>query len=110
MGGNLMPEVAQALSGPAVVALEAVGWLGSALLIFSILQPDIRRLRWLNLAASVVLTAYNLLIPAWPMVAMNVAVAAINVYYLAAEHRRQRSAAADEPATAGELTSRRGAL
>ena len=65
------------------VALEVVGWVGSAILITSLLQSRLLRLRQLNLVASLLLVTYNLLIGVWPMVAMNVAIATINVWHLA---------------------------
>lgn len=65
------------------VALEVVGWVGSAILITSLLQSRLLRLRQLNLVASLLLVTYNLLIGVWPMVAMNGAIVAINVWHLA---------------------------
>ena len=64
------------------VALEAVGWIGSVVLVVSLLQSRLLRLRQLNLVASVLLVTYNLLLGVWPMVAMNIAIAAINVGHL----------------------------
>lgn len=64
------------------VALEVVGWVGSAILITSLLQSRLLRLRQLNLVASALLVTYNLLLGVWPMVAMNVAIVAINVWHL----------------------------
>ncbi len=65
------------------VALEVVGWAGSAILITSLLQSRLLRLRQLNLVASLLLVAYNLIVGVWPMVAMNVAIVGINVWHLA---------------------------
>ncbi len=62
--------------------LDALGWLGSALLIFSLLQARVLRFRVINLTASVVLTVFNALLEIWPMVAMNVVLAAINLFFL----------------------------
>ncbi|MFB2596854.1 hypothetical protein ACEXQE_03580 [Herbiconiux sp. P17] len=65
-----------------MTALDLIGWGGSALLIVSLLQSRMRWLRVLNLIAAIILTAYNLLVPVWPMVAMNAAVAIIDIYYI----------------------------
>lgn len=65
-----------------VVLFEILGWAGSILLVFSILQTRIVRLRWINLSACVVLLVYNLWLPSWPMVAMNAALVTINVVNL----------------------------
>ena len=62
--------------------LDVLGWAGSALLVFSVMQARVLRFRALNLVACVVLTAFNALIGVWSMVAMNIALAVINVYFL----------------------------
>ena len=51
--------------------LDALGWAGSALLIYSLLQARVLRFRVLNLVASLVLVLFNALLGIWPMVAMN---------------------------------------
>ena len=63
--------------------MDALGWLGSALLIYSLLQARILRLRVLNTMACVILIVFNALLAVWPMVAMNVVLAGINLYFIA---------------------------
>jgi hypothetical protein len=65
-----------------MTVLEIAGWAGSLLLVVSLLQSGMMRLRVLNLVASVVLVAYNLALSVWPMVAMNVAVALIDLVHI----------------------------
>lgn len=72
---------------------EIIGWAGSALLVASLMQPTLSRLRWVNLAASTLLMAYNLLLGSAPMVALNVALMVINCVYLI---RARRSAGLGE--------------
>ncbi len=62
--------------------LDALGWGGSALLIWSVLQTRLLRFRMLNLAASVVLTVFNAVLGIWPMVAMNFVLVLINAWHL----------------------------
>ncbi|PZG00361.1 hypothetical protein [Micromonospora deserti] len=62
--------------------LEFVGWSGSALLVWSLLQTRILRLRGLNLLGCLILIGYNAAIQVWPMVGLNVVLAVINVWYL----------------------------
>ena len=62
--------------------VDALGWFGSALLIYSLLQARILRLRVLNTVACVILIVFNALIGVWPMVAMNVVLAAINIVFI----------------------------
>jgi hypothetical protein len=46
--------------------LEAIGWAGSAVLVWSLLQTQLRRLRVLNLVGCLILIAYNAAIHVWP--------------------------------------------
>ena len=62
--------------------LDIIGWAGSALLVWSLLQSRLLRLRALNLAGCVVLLGFNAAIGVWPMVGLNVVLAVINIYYL----------------------------
>jgi hypothetical protein len=62
--------------------LDVVGWAGSALLIFSVMQARVLRFRVLNLLACVVLTGFNAALEIWPMVAMNIALCLINLWHI----------------------------
>ena len=62
--------------------LDVLGWGGSALLIFSILQARVLRLRVLNLVASALLVLYNGLVGVWPMVGMNAVLCVINLWFI----------------------------
>ncbi|WBQ05525.1 hypothetical protein [Kribbella sp. CA-293567] len=62
--------------------LSIIGWGGSALVVVSLLQTRILRLRVLNLIGCVILVGFNLAIPVWPMVGMNAVLAVINVVHL----------------------------
>ena len=62
--------------------LEALGWAGSALLIYSLMQARVLRFRVLNTAACLVLIVYNAALGVWPMVAMNVVLCGINLWFI----------------------------
>jgi hypothetical protein len=62
--------------------VDALGWFGSALLVYSLLQARILRLRVLNTVACVILVVFNALIGVWPMVAMNIVLAGINLFFI----------------------------
>ncbi|WP_232828571.1 hypothetical protein [Kribbella monticola] len=62
--------------------MSIIGWGGSALVVVSLLQTRILRLRVLNLIGCVILVGFNLAIPVWPMVGMNAVLAVINVIQL----------------------------
>lgn len=63
--------------------VQALGWAGSALLVFSLLQARVLRFRLLNLTASTTLVVFNAILQIWPMVAMNVVLAGINTWFIA---------------------------
>jgi hypothetical protein len=62
--------------------LDALGWAGSALLVYSLLQTRVLRFRALNLVASTILVVFNALLGIWPMVAMNTVLAGINLWFI----------------------------
>ena len=62
--------------------LDLIGWAGSALLVWSLLQTRILRLRVFNLIGSVVLVFFNTAVGVWPMVGLNVVLVAINIVHL----------------------------
>ncbi|MGB0101032.1 MAG: hypothetical protein WBP61_12210 [Nocardioides sp.] len=62
--------------------LDLIGWAGSALLVFSLLQARVLRFRTLNTIACVVLIFFNAMIGVWPMVAMNTVLAGINLWFI----------------------------
>jgi hypothetical protein len=64
--------------------LDALGWVGSALLVYSVMQARVLRFRVVNLAACAVLIGYNAALEIWPMVAMNIALLVINVWHIRA--------------------------
>jgi hypothetical protein len=81
-----------------------IGWGGSAVVVVSLLQTRILRLRLLNLVGCVVLVAFNLVIGVWPMVGMNAVLAVINLVqlYRLLRHRHDTSAYAVLEVGAGD--------
>lgn len=62
--------------------LDLVGWAGSGVLVWSLLQTRLLRLRLLNLIGCLVLIYFNAALKIWPMVGLNIVLAVINIYYL----------------------------
>lgn len=62
--------------------LEAIGWIGSVILVLSLVQTRILRLRILNLTGCLVHIGYNTAVGVWPMVGLNVVLAIVNVVQL----------------------------
>ena len=65
--------------------LEIFGWIGSAVIVASMMQQRILRLRVVNLVGAMMLVFYNGALGVWPMVGLNAvlsAVQAVNIYRL----------------------------
>ena len=62
--------------------VELIGYLGSALVVVSMLMTSVVRLRVINLIGSAIFTCYALLIRSYPTAVMNLFLVGINVYHL----------------------------
>jgi len=62
--------------------LDALGWAGSALLVYSLLQARVLRFRVLNFVASALLTVFNAILGIVPMIALNGVLAVINLWFI----------------------------
>lgn len=62
--------------------LELIGWIGSALVVVSLMQARVLRFRVMNLAGSAIATGYNLWIEIWPFAVMNGVISIIDIYWL----------------------------
>ncbi len=65
-----------------MTALDAFGWISSILVVWSLMVARVLRFRVLNLAGAGLATAVNAIIGLWPFVAMNGAIAVIDVYWI----------------------------
>lgn len=74
--------------------LEIIGWVGSALVVVSLMQARVLRFRVMNLAGSVIAAGYNAIVGIWPFAAMNAIIAVIDVYWLARLLRERHDAEA----------------
>mgnify|MGYP000882802745 CR=1 FL=1 len=70
--------------------IDLLGWGGSILLIWSVLQTRLLKFRVLNCIASLVLTLFNAVLAIWPMVAMNFVLALINLLHIRSLLGQQR--------------------
>jgi hypothetical protein len=65
------------------ILLEMVGYLGTALVLLSMMMTSVTRLRWLNLAGSVFSMIYAFACATWPVFVLNLCLAIINSVQLA---------------------------
>ena len=76
--------------------LDILGWGGSALLVYSLLQASVLRLRVLNAIACVLLIVFNAMLSVWPMVGMNTVLVLINAWFIVKMLRDRHDEAAFE--------------
>ena len=70
--------------------IEMIGYIGSALVLVSMLMTSVVRLRIINLTGSVIFAVYALLIQSYPTALMNICLAGINIFYLVRIFRQQK--------------------
>ncbi len=59
--------------------IEFIGWLGAALVLVSYAQHNTIRLRQISLLAGAALLSFNLILGVWPNVALELALAVVNL-------------------------------
>ena len=73
------------------LVLEAIGWIGSLLVVWSLMVARVLRFRWMNLAGAAIATVYNAIIGIWPFAFMNLAITLIDIYWLWRLYREARN-------------------
>jgi hypothetical protein len=68
--------------GADVPVLEIIGWVGSAVVVWSMMQQRILRLRVINLVGCLIQIVYNGVLEIWPVLALNVVLAGVQVLNL----------------------------
>ncbi|MCR5557116.1 MAG: hypothetical protein K6F75_06105 [Butyrivibrio sp.] len=68
--------------------IEAVGYLGSFLVLVSFLMVSVFKLRVVNSIGSIIFTVYALIIHSYPTAIMNICLVLINIYYLVKMSRK----------------------
>ena len=64
------------------VYLEIFGYIGTALVITSMMMKSLNKLRIFNIAGSIISMLYSIATGAWPIVVMNAFLICINTYHL----------------------------
>ena len=64
------------------IIYEIIGWTGSVLVIVSLMQRSIFKLRLIGVGAAGAFVVYGLLIGAYPIAIVNVVVIAVHLYFL----------------------------
>ncbi len=64
------------------IIIEAIGYIGSALVLVSFLMVSVFKLRVVNAIGSIIFTVYAFIIHSYPTAIMNVCLVLINIYHL----------------------------
>ena len=71
--------------------IELFGYLGSALVVVSMLMSSVVKLRVINMIGSIIFAIYALIIKSYPTALMNFFLVGINVYHLARLRNTQKN-------------------
>lgn len=72
------------------IYLEIFGYIGTALVIISMMMKSINKLRAINIAGGTISMIYSAFVNAWPIVVMNVCLISINSYHLVKAYFEKR--------------------
>ena len=64
------------------IYLEIFGYIGTALVIISMMMTSVTKLRIFNIAGSIISMIYSFLVQAYPVVLLNACLAVINLFHL----------------------------
>jgi hypothetical protein len=68
------------------IYLEIFGYIGTGLVITSMMMRSINKLRILNISGAVISMIYAILVNTWPVVVLNACLTLINLYHLISAH------------------------
>ncbi len=83
-------------------ALELFGYLGSLLVLVSMLMSSVVRLRVINMIGSAIFATYAILIRSYPTAFLNACLVGVNLYHLIRIHRSLNRNYLVQPLGAGE--------
>lgn len=69
--------------------LDWIGYLGSLVVLISLLMSSIKKLRWINLVGAVIFAFYGFMIMSIPTGFMNVGIAIIDIVFLVKMYRQK---------------------
>ena len=73
------------------IYIEIFGYIGTALVIISMLMTSVTKLRTINLCGSVISATYAAITNAWPIFVMNVCLIIINGFHLIRQYTRKNN-------------------
>lgn len=71
------------------IFLEIFGYIGSGLILLSMMMTSVEKLRWFNISGSVISMIYGAIMGTWPVVFLNVGTISINIVQIIRLHRQK---------------------
>lgn len=71
------------------IYLEVFGYIGSALILISMMMTSVEKLRWLNISGSVISVIYGAVCGTCPVVFLNLGIIIINLVQIVRLHRKK---------------------
>ncbi len=71
------------LTAASPVLIEALGYAGTLVILVSLMMKSLVKFRWINAVGSLLLVAFAIATGSWPVVAMNLGIIAIDLYFIA---------------------------
>ncbi len=72
------------------ILLEIFGYLGTVLVLMSMMMTSMKKLRIFNISGSVISAIYAAILQTWPVVFLNVGMIVINVIQLIRSHKKSQ--------------------
>ena len=72
------------------IFLEIFGYLGSGLILLSMMMTSVERLRWINMSGAIISMIYGGIMGTWPVVFLNAGTIAINIVQIIRLHRQKK--------------------
>jgi len=69
------------------IYLEIFGYIGTLLIIISMMMSSVKRLRVINVCGSLISAIYSAISAAYPIVLLNIALIAVNIFKLCCDER-----------------------
>ena len=61
------------------IFLEIFGYIGSGLILFSMMMTSVEKLRWVNMCGACISAVYAAILGTWPVMFLNVGTIAVNL-------------------------------
>ena len=74
------------------IYLEIFGYIGTALVLLSMMMTSMNKLRIVNIAGNAVTMIYSILVNAWPVVFLNGGIIIVNIVQLVRAHVQKNRA------------------